>query len=100
MLAYRGASWGREMRAVIVLALVLLGTGCAGGRVVIRDPVEVTRNVYVRIDPALTEQCPVAKPRNDTVGELLRVARERRKALEVCNARMAKIRAIEGTPLP
>jgi hypothetical protein len=90
---------GHEMRAILAgLALILL-CGCMR-TITVREPVEVTKYVYVRIDPALTAPCPVAKPRNRGVGESLRVNRERRKVLEDCDARMSKIRAIEGTLKP
>lgn len=65
----------------------------------VRKPVEVVRYVYVRVDASLTVPCPIAMPRNDSVGELLRVARERRASLEACNARIKAIRDIEGTPI-
>lgn len=83
---------------VAMLALILLGA--CGRTHVIREPVYVTRYVYVRIDPLLTAPCPTAKPRNRDVRESLRVNRERRKVLEDCDARMSKIRAIEGTLVP
>ena len=88
------------MRHSIVLALALLCAACGAKPVVIREPVTVWRWVYVRIDPSLTVPCPIAKPRDRSVRESLRVNRERRKALEECNARLSKIGAIEGTEVP
>lgn len=97
MQACRGASCGCEMRVLIALALIVLLAGCAGRSVTVREPVEVVRYVYVRIDPALTEPLPIANGRTNKGKELLRVSRERRAALEVCNGRLGNIRAIEGT---
>lgn len=89
------------MRNAIVLGLASsLLCACAAKPVVIREPVTITRYVYVRVDPALTAPCKAAKPRNASVRESLRVNRERRRSLEDCDARMSKIRAIEGTPVP
>lgn len=92
---------GGEMRRSIVLALIVLCAGGCATPVTIRQPVTVTRYVYVRVDPSLTAPCPVAMPRNWSIGELLRVARERRASLEGCaNARLKAISGIEGTPVP
>lgn len=89
---------GAKMRHAIVMALAsILLCACVPKSVVIREPVTVTRYVYVRVDPSLTVACPIAMPRNASVRESLRVNRERRAQLEACNARLAKIRAIEGT---
>lgn len=97
----RGVSRGGVMRNAIVLGLAsLLLCACGAKSVVIREPVYITRYVYVRIDPALTAPCPTAKPRTPKVRESLRVNRERRRVNEDCDARMSKIRAIEGTPVP
>lgn len=85
------------MRVLIALAWVVLLAGCGAKSVTVREPVEVVRYVYVRIDPALTEPLPVAKPRTSKGRELLRVSRARRAALETCNGRLGNIRAIEGT---
>jgi len=87
------------MRYAIVCSAVMLA-GCATRPVTIREPIEVIRYVYVPIDASLTAACPIAMPRNDGGSELLRVARERRKALEQCNADKRAIRGVQGTPVP
>lgn len=87
---------GRMALALVIATLA----GCASTRPVVRVPETVRVPVYVQIDPALTAPCPIAQPRDATVREALRVARERRRALEECSARMAQIRAIQGTPTP
>lgn len=87
------------MRIAIAGLLLVALAACARTQV-IREPVTVTRVVYVRIDPALTAPCMIALPRNDSGKELLRVARARKAVLIDCDARMGKIRAIEGTPVP
>lgn len=89
------------MRAFIIsLACVLLLAGCAGRAQVIREPVEVIRYVYVRVDPSLTSHSAIPKPRDNTGREALRVNRERRKALEQCYGNLDAISGIEGTPVP
>lgn len=52
---------------------------------------------YVPIDPALTTPCPVEPAA--ALSDAPRVARERRAALEACNAQLAAVRAIQGTPV-
>ena len=63
----------------------------------VQVPVEVTRTVYVPIDAGLTEPHAIAKPRNDSGGECLRVARDRKAELQACNADKAAIRSVQGT---
>lgn len=84
--------------AIAMLGLLLVG--CASRPVTIREPIEVIRYVYIAVDPSLTADCPIAMPRNNRGDELLRVARERRKALQQCNADKRAIRGIQGTPVP
>lgn len=87
------------MRGAIV-TLVLVLAGCASARQVVRVPEVVEVPHYVEIDAALTAPCKVEEPRSAKVREALRVARERRRVLEDCDARMSRIRAIEGTRKP
>lgn len=89
------------MRGIVVtLACLLLLAGCAGRTQVIREPVEVIRYVYVRVDPVLTTHSAIPMPRDNTGRESLRVNRERRKALEQCYGNLDAISGIEGTPVP
>lgn len=69
-------------------------------RGVVREPVVIERIVYVPVDAALTRDCPVAEPRNNSGKELLRVARARKAALAACNADKRAIRGIQGSPKP
>lgn len=95
-------SRGNVMRRIVaIVALTVSLTGCPfSNPAVIRQPVEVTRYVYVGIDKALTAPCPVAMPRNNGGKELLRVSRERRQALEGCaNAQLKAISRVQGTPV-
>lgn len=84
---------------LLILALVLVLTGCPDQ--VRPDPpptiVEVERKVYVPIPEEYTRPCPIAK---GPLSEMPRVARERRTALEGCNADKAAIQKIQGTPVP
>lgn len=87
------------MRGLILTILGLASTlaGCATQAPVIREPVVVERFVYVGIPPALTRKCPVAKPRDNSGKELLRVARERRKCIETMHGQLDAIGRIQGT---
>ena len=78
--------------------LLILGLVACQSAPVIREPVTIEKRVYVRVSPALTAACPVAMPRNASGAELLRVARDRRAALEACNAKLRQIAEIEGKP--
>ncbi len=74
--------------------------GCAGTppRPVAPDVVQVPVTRYVPIPETLTAPCPIAGPKDMTVGEAVRIARERRRALEACNAQLRQIRAVQGSP--
>lgn len=89
------------MRGIILLLACFLLGACAGNRpLVVREPVEVIRYVYVRVDPSLTRHGTIPAPRNDTGEESLRVNRERKKALQQCFGNLDAISEIEGTPVP
>lgn len=81
-----------------LLVLVLLLAGCATGR-----PVEVPKVVkevvvtYAEIPETLTRECVVPPKRNNTVGEALRVARDRRTCNERDTADKRAIRKISNT---
>lgn len=85
-----------QSRYIAACAAVLL-SACAS-QAPIREPIEVERVVYVRVDPGLTAHEGVASPRNDSGRELLRVARERKRQLQVCYGKLDRISEIEGTP--
>ena len=78
--------------------LLIMALGACQSAPVIRKPVTIEKRVYVRVSPDLTAACPIAMPRNASGAELLRVARDRRAALEACNAKLRQIGQIEGTP--
>lgn len=90
------------MRHVVVAALVLMLAACAGTRqVVVHDPVEVVRYVYVPIRADLTNHpASVPEPRNSSGEELLRVARERKNTALQCFGQLDAISAVQGTPVP
>lgn len=59
------------------------------------QPPKVVQTVVTRIVPVpeeLTTPCVIAQPQSNTVGEAVRVARERRAALQKCNAKLEEIR--------
>jgi len=82
--------------ALIVAIAALTGcatTGTKPAPTIVQVP--VTR--YVPIPGELTAPCDIAEPQALTVGEAVRVARERKAALQRCNADKAQIQAIQGT---
>ena len=86
------------MRSIAVLALILLMAGCATQAPVIREPVTVTRYVYVPIRSDLTAQpASVPSPRNPSGEELLRVTRERKGQLLKCYGQLDAIGIVQGT---
>lgn len=59
------------------------------------QPPKVVQTVVIRTVPVpkeLTAPCAIAKPMAKTVGEAVRVARERLAALQKCNAQLEEIR--------
>lgn len=91
----------RGLIATLALILLCAGalTGCPGDAIV-REPVPVTRYVYVGIRPELTRDCDHPAKRDATGRESLRVNRARGASLDECTSRMRQIRAIQGTPVP
>lgn len=87
-------------RDLVLSALTLALAGCASApaRIVPPDVVRVPVTRYVPIPASLTTPCPIAEPKALTVGQAVSVARERKRALEVCNAQLDQIRAQQGTP--
>lgn len=88
---------------VLTFAVCLLLAGCATPmerRVLVPETVTVTVDRYVPIPDRLTAPCPIAEPKALTVGEAVAIARERRRALEVCNAQLRAIHAVQGTAQP
>lgn len=93
------------MRPLILLTL-LLGLAACGdkgnvkpdlpgaGMVVQPKIVYVDRIVYVKVPSQLTAPQPIAE---GPISECFTVAAARRKALQVCNANLQRIDAIEGT---
>lgn len=75
-----------------LLILIALLSACAAPVPKAPTVVQVPITRYVAVPDALTAPCPVAMPKANTVAEAIRVARERRAALERCNARMDEIR--------
>lgn len=93
-------------KGIAYCAMLVALAGCQSAPVV-RVPVEVTRTVYVPIDPALTADCPIPGPgtvklpdrcQAGTGCEVLAVASARKAALKACNGKLRAIRGIEGTP--
>ena len=84
---------------VLTLAPLLALAGCASApqRVALPAVVQVPGTRYVPIPAALTVPCPIAEPKALTVGEAVGIARERKRALQVCNAQLDQIRALQGT---
>lgn len=74
--------------------LLILLAGCSPVK-----PVAPPRVVHVAVptpvpvDKRLTQHCAVAQPRDRTVAEAVRVARERGASLEQCNHQLDEISA-------
>ena len=82
---------------LVVLALALALAGCATGRpVAVPKVVKEVVVTYAEIPQSLTEQCVVPPNRNNTVGEALRVARDRRACNERDTADKRAIRKISN----
>lgn len=85
---------------LLTLASVALLGACATTAPTPAPRVEVIEapvRVYVPIDKALTRRCPIA---SGPLSEIPRVSRERRRALEECNAQLEAIEKLRGTPVP
>jgi hypothetical protein len=77
----------------------VLLAGC-GGKVAIRSEVEpITKEVRVRIESGLTTPIPVHERTDNTCGAILKQANENTSGLQVCNAKLRQIDAVEGTPV-
>lgn len=87
-------------RAIIVLiALALTGCPKVGDVKPVEQPAKVISvpvKVYVPIDAALTESCPIATGK---LADVIEVARKRKASLEACNAKLDAIRKQQGAPL-
>ena len=82
-------------RLAAAAALALFLTGCAAApKVEVPKVVKEVVVTYAPIPEALTEQCVVPPKRDNTVGEALRVARDRRKCNEIDSADKRAIRKI------
>lgn len=81
-----------------LLVLALLLAGCATVRKVeVPKEVKVVVVTYAPIPETLTEECVVPPKRDNTVGEALRVARDRRTCNERDAADKRAIRKISNT---
>jgi hypothetical protein len=84
---------------LILMLAVLAACATTPAPVVVPKVVRVAVPQYVPIPDELTKDCPIAMPKTMSVGEAIRVARERRASLEACNADKAALRKLgEGQP--
>lgn len=83
------------MRILAVIALVVLA-GCQTTPDLPQPPkvVEVAVEKIVPVPAALTEPCRQPEKKGNTVAEAVRLANERKAALDECSARMARIRGL------
>ena len=81
------------MRAAALILLVL--AGCQTVKP-IQPPkvVEVAVEKIVPVPAALTEPCRQPEKKDNTVAEAVRLANERKAALDECSARLARIRSL------
>ncbi len=83
---------------LVLVALVRGLAGCATGRqVVVPEEVKVVVVTYAPIPQSLTEECYVAPKRDNTVGEALRVAKDRGVCNDKDRADKRAIRKISNT---
>lgn len=80
---------------IVALALLLSGCPLDPSKPDVPKVVYVQVDHYVPLDPALTKDCPIAEPVDDTVGARVEVAKLRKTALQRCNADKAAIRAAQ-----
>lgn len=87
-----------HFRRLLTLAAALLLAGCASrpAKVQIVEIPGPTR--YVEVPAKYTREQPIEQPRNASPLEAPRVAKARGEALQLCNADLARIRALQGTP--
>lgn len=88
-------------RLLIFAAAVLLA-GCAGnvrkpGPSTVERVVTQTVKVYVPIDKRLTKRGTIA---SGALHEMPKVARDRKKSLEMCYGQLETIEKVQGTPVP
>jgi hypothetical protein len=81
---------------LIACLLPLILGGCPWNTVV-REPVTVTRTVYVGVPKSLTKHCPDIAPRDPSVRESLRVNRARRACIASLHGQLDAIDQIQGT---
>lgn len=86
---------------LLIAALALLATACGPVREApprtVERIVEVPVKVYVPIDPKYTRRPAIPE---GPLREIPRVARERKKALEICYGNLETIEKLQGTPVP
>ena len=83
------------MRILAVTALLVLA-GCQTTPELPQPPkvVEVAVEKIVPVPAALTEPCRQPEKKGNTVAEAVRLANERKAALDECSQRMARIRGL------
>lgn len=95
---------GHELVPTLLVLSLFLLVGCGQSAptrpdlpaATMPEHTETVRQVFVKIDPTLTEDCSIAE---GPVSAALEVAQARKKSLQECTGRMRQIRSIEGTPV-
>lgn len=83
------------MRAAALTLLVLAGCQTTPGLPQPPKVVEVVVEKTVPVPASLTEPCQQPAKAANTVQEAVRLANERKAALDECSARMARIRGLK-----
>ena len=81
------------MHRLAVIVLLALA-GCQTAPIKPPKVVEVAVEKIVPVPAALTEPCQQPEKKDQTVAEAVRLANERKAALDECSARMARIRSL------
>ena len=84
------------MKCAITLVAMLVLAGCQTTPDLPQPPkvVEVTVEKIVPVPAALTEPCRQPEKKGNTVAEAVRLANERKAALDECSRRMERIRGL------
>jgi hypothetical protein len=87
------------MRAYPLIALLLVSCASAP-KIEVPKTVEVEVPKFVPLDDELTKDCLDEAPKNQQLGEAVRLANTRHEYLAECTARMRRIRELQPKVTP
>lgn len=83
-------------RFLLMLWLGFILAACSSNQVKVPEKVYINVEKYIQIPEEYTRDCPIEQPKELTVSEAVRVAKERKQSLQDCNVDKAAIRKING----